>query len=109
MTWYSTEPRQSVSWQGISEAAPARVSRANPPAESQYDVRFLSAVRAAIRYTQSRSTAIMGGSKLGASNTRHAIGGADCSLGKGGEPLPLHPTPLPLRGSAGTIRPGTPT
>jgi hypothetical protein len=36
---------------------------------------------------------IMSGSKLGADNPHHAIGGADCSLGKGGEtpPVASHP------------------
>jgi hypothetical protein len=52
---------------------------------------------------------IMSGSKLGVVLPRYATGRPVAHLAREGEPLPLHPTPLPLRGIAGTIRPGTPT
>ena len=94
---------------GFSGAAPARVSRPNLPAESHGDGRFSRAARAAIGYTQSRSAAIMGGSKLGVVIPRHAIGGADCSLGKGGGTPPVASHPIAAARQRRAIRPGTPT
>jgi len=52
---------------------------------------------------------VMSGSKLGVVLPRHATGRPVAHLAREGKPLPLHPTLLPLRGVAGTVRPAIPT